>query len=326
MQSFIDLIRRKHSFVLSGHEAPDGDCIGAEVALYHLLHSLGKDVRIVNPDAPAPNLDFLARHTPLSVHGGPLPAVDAVVLLDCAWLNRLGALGQRIREEHGGVIAVVDHHVGSEAGDGDVFFVDPDAPSTGALIYRLHRALGVALSSAAAEGVFLSLVADTGWFRFSNTTAEVLEIAARLVGAGVEPSRVYDLMHRRNHPDSVPFIATALARAERSSDGLYVSVLLDRAAMEEAFRIGFDTDLLLEPLRSVRGVEVVALFKERADGAVKVSLRATRNVDVQAISSGFGGGGHRKAAGATVQGPTAQVMRAVKDRIAAAIAALPPDG
>lgn len=319
---FLDLVSAKRSFLLSGHENPDGDCVGAQVALWHLLAALGKDVSILNPDPLARQFDFLLAHTRFESfrRDRALPAAEVLVLLDCAELGRLGALGEVLRGRPG-TIAVIDHHIGSERGDGDVAFVDSGAPATGALVYELYRELRLPLSPPAAEGVFLSLVSDTGWFRYSNTDARVLSLAAELVAAGVDASALYDRLNRRNHRDSVELLVAGLGRHGFSLDNRLAHVCLDKNLMERAARTGFDTDAILDPLRSVDGVEVVALLKERADGAVKLSLRAKADVDVQAIAAAFGGGGHRKAAGATLSGPLDVALRAVEDRVREALAA-----
>jgi len=312
LTQFLDLLRGARRFLLTGHENPDGDCIGAQVALFHLLRALGKEVQIGNPDPLGRAYDFLLRHTPIGHLRGddPLPAVDAVVLLDCCQLSRLGPLGRRIATS-GAKIAVIDHHVGSESGDGDVAYVDPGAAATGALVRRLFRECSVPLSEPAAEGVFLSLVADTGWFRYSNADHEVFTMAAELVAAGVDGSVLFDRLYRRNHPDCAGLLGTALLRHSLRCDGRLAIACLDRDYMERAARADFDTDAVLDPLRSLDGVEVVALLKERFDGSVKVSLRARGDLDVQAVAATWGGGGHRKAAGATVRLALGDAERAV---------------
>jgi len=315
-----DLIDARRSFLLTGHENPDGDCLGAEVALFHLLTVLGKQVAIVNPDPLPRAFDFLQRHTPFHHAAEPFqPAFEVAVLLDCSQLSRTGPLAPRIRAA-GATIAVVDHHIGSDRGDGSVHFVDPTAAATGALVRRLYREFGVPLSAAAAEGVFVSLVMDTGWFRYSNTDAEVLSMAAELVAAGVDVSAVYDRLYRRLHPDSAAILATALQRHELRLGGRLALVGLDRTLTERASHAGFDTDLVIDPLRSLEGVEVVAILKERFDGAVKLSLRAKGGIDVQRIAASFGGGGHMKAAGASMSGTLAEATQALERRVSQALA------
>ena len=320
IQPFLDLIESQQRFLLSGHTNPDGDCLGAQVALYHLLTEKGSEVHILNPDPLPGNLARLLKDTPIDDYRSnpSLPEFDVLVLLDCAHLSRLGDLGQRLRETKP-KIAVIDHHVGSEEGDGDVNFVDSAAPATGALVHDLYEALGIRPSRLAAEGVFLSLVSDTGWFRYSNTDARTLTLAAKLVEGGVQPDHVFDELYRRCDPRTVAFLASALATHEFRLNQRLAVAMLDRSAMEQAGRIQFDTDQLLEPIRSVTGVEVAALFKELYSGGVKVSLRATGDVDVQAIASVFGGGGHRKAAGATLRLAMDECVAAVEREVSKAL-------
>ena len=322
-QPILDLFAAHRRFLLSGHENPDGDALGAQVALFHLLTALGKEPVIFNPDPLGRSLRFLERHTPFRAFrpGAPLPEFDVVVLLDCARLERLGPLGEVLRARRPR-IAVIDHHVGSEHGDGSVAFVDSEAPATGALVRELWRASNRPLTPVAAEGVFLSLVSDTGWFRYSNTDARVLALASELVAAGVEPSSFYDRIYRQNLPDSVGVLAAGLATHQLRFANRYVYATLARAVMERAARADFDTDGVMEPLRALGGVEVVGLFKERSEKVVKLSLRSQGDVDVQAIAAALGGGGHRKAAGATLNMTLADALAAVEARVGAALRAL----
>jgi phosphoesterase RecJ-like protein len=322
LTTFHELLRAERRFLLTGHENPDGDCLGAEVALFHLLKALGKEVAIVNPDPIGKAHDFLLRHTPFGHARAtePLPPFDVAVLLDCCQLSRVGQLGQRLQQS-GKTIAVIDHHIGSDHGDGRVCYVDSKAAASGALVRRLFREFSVPLNAAAAEGVFLSLVADTGWFRYSNADAEVFSMAGELVAAGVDGSRIYDHLYRRNHPDCAALLATALQRHSLRCGGALAIACLDRDFMDRAGRVDFDTDAVLDPLRSLEGVEVVALLKERFEGGVKVSLRARADVDVQAIAGVFGGGGHRKAAGATLRLALADAERAVEAEVQKALRA-----
>jgi bifunctional oligoribonuclease and PAP phosphatase NrnA len=317
-----ELLRERDRFLLSGHENPDGDCVGAQAALFHLLRALGKQAVILNPDPLARSFDFLLRHTPFESYRNDvqLPPHDVVVLLDCSQLSRLGNLGPKLRATNP-TVAVIDHHVGSDHGDGSVNFVDSNAPSTGAMVHRLYGMMGVPLSAAAAEGVFLTLVSDTGWFRHSNTSPDVLSLSAEMARQGVDISGMFDLLYRRMHQDSVAVMGQALAQASFRLKGRYGVVVMDRHLMERAGRAGFDPDLVMEPVRSVEGIEVVAMFKERLDGVVKLSLRATRDVDVQLIAAHFGGGGHRKAAGATLRVSMAEAVRQVEALVAAALPA-----
>ena len=306
--------------MLTGHEHPDGDCIGAQVGLYHLLQNLGAEVRICNPDPVARSLRFLLRHTPIEDYPqlGSIPEADVVVLLDCAVLSRLGDMAAKIRDS-GAQIAVIDHHVGSENGDSTIHLVDVTAAATGVLVYDLYKALDVEISIAAAEGVFVSVVSDTGWFRYSNTDPSVMAIAKEMIERGVAPDKLYDRMFRANDPTFVALLAESLATHEFRIDGKLAFAVLERDLVSRIHRSGFDTDQVLEPIRSVEGVQVAALFRELADGSVKLSLRAMGDIDVQAIAAGFGGGGHVKASGATMRMALPDAVSAVEERVREAL-------
>ncbi|MFO1052711.1 MAG: bifunctional oligoribonuclease/PAP phosphatase NrnA [Planctomycetota bacterium] len=317
-QAFVALLQRSDHIVLTGHEHPDGDCLGAQVGLFHLLSALGKDVRILLPDAPLRTLDFLALHTPIGIFDPAtgLGPCDVLMLVDCAELGRLGELRHAVGGS-GATIAVLDHHIGSDQADGEYCFVDPTAAASGELVHRLYGIFERTPEPAAAEALFVALVADTGWFRYSNTDARVLEIAADLVRRGADASAIYDRLNRRNDPESVAILAQGVGRSRLLAEGRIGMIALDRGLIDRANRSGFDLDLVMEPLRSVGGIEVVAMLKELGPDRVKVSLRATGDIDVQRIARTFGGGGHRKASGATL----GLALAEAEHRIAAALQA-----
>ncbi|MCC6781891.1 MAG: bifunctional oligoribonuclease/PAP phosphatase NrnA [Planctomycetes bacterium] len=320
-RDFFELLERSQRFVLTGHEHPDGDCLGSQIGLFHLLRALGKSVRIVLPDAPLRNLEFLGQRTPFQIFdpGQGLPPCEVLVLVDCSGLDRLGAMRSAVLAAKPR-IAVVDHHVDSEHGDGESCFVDVDAAASGEMVHRLYRHFAQPIDAVAAEALFVALVADTGWFKYSNSDARVFAIAADLVARGVDVAGLYDRLYRRNDPDSVAVLAEGISRSRLAAGGRVGLIRLERALVERAGRIGLDLDAVMEPLRSVADLEVVAMFKEIAADRVKVSWRASGDVDVQAIARGFGGGGHRKAAGATVSGAIDEVAARVE---AAVLRALP---
>lgn len=322
VESFVDYLPRAGAIILTGHEHPDGDCLGSQIGLYHLLRSLGHEVRILLPDAPLRSLEFLCRATPVAIHepGRELPPCDTLVLVDCAELGRLGTLRDAVIRR-GPRIAVVDHHVGSDRADGSIGFVDVEAAASGELVWRLYRELGRRPDAVAAEALYCALVADTGWFRYSNTDAKVFAIAADLVACGADPSAIYDRLYRSQPAQSVGILAEGIGRSEIELDGRVGFVTISHGLLERAARIGFDLDQVMEPLRSVGGIEVVVMLKELAIDRVKVSLRASGEIDVQRIAKAFGGGGHKKAAGVTVELPMAETRARIRSAIAAALTA-----
>jgi phosphoesterase RecJ-like protein len=322
VESFVDYLPRAGAIILTGHEHPDGDCLGSQIGLYHLLRGLGHEVRILLPDAPIRSLEFLCRTTPVAIHesGAELPPCDTLVLVDCAELGRLGALRDAVIRRRPR-IAVVDHHVGSDRADGSIGFVDVEAAASGELVWRLYRELGRRPDAVAAEALYCALVADTGWFRYSNTDAKVFTIAADLVACGADPAAIYDRLYRCQPAQSLGILAEGIGRSEIELDGRVGFVAISHGLLERAARVGFDLDQVMEPLRSVGGIEVVVMLKELASDRVKVSLRASGEIDVQRIAKVFGGGGHKKAAGVTLELPMAESRARIRSAIAAALTA-----
>ncbi len=314
----LDLIQRSRRFVLCGHVRPDGDCLGSQVAMARVLAALGKEVWVYNPDAPEPRYDYLARDVGLRAYeGGDLPRHDVSVLLDFCELSRTGPLEPVLRA-HPSKKLVVDHHVQPGEPWWDEGFVDPHAAATGLLVRRIARALEVPLDSVAARGIFTSLVSDTGWFKYSNTDTETLKAAAEMAGLGVEPDSIFRALHQRQGPAHPREIARALQRLEYAADGRLAVLDLPLDGADGAL----DTDEVLDIVRAVERVEVVLLLREIAGGGVKLSARSKTGFDVNALARGFGGGGHKKAAGATIAGTLgdvrARLVAAAQEAFAAA--------
>jgi phosphoesterase RecJ-like protein len=308
----LDLVRAHRRFLLVGHVRPDGDCLGAQAALARVLAALGKEAWIVNADPPEPRYAYLARDVRYGVHiGGELPRHDVAVLLDFCELARTGPMESALAA-HPSKKLVVDHHVAPGTAWWDEAYVDVRASATGILVRRMARELGVALDAVAARGVLTSLVTDTGWFKYSNTDAETLATAAEMAELGADPSALYAALHQRQPPGHPPALARALGRLVYHASGRLAVVDVPLADGDAG---ALDTDEVLDILRSVERVEVVLLLREMASGGVKLSARSKTDFDVHALARRFGGGGHRKAAGATLEGLS---LGEARDRLVAA--------
>ncbi len=296
----LELVRDSDRFLLVGHVRPDGDCIGSQGALARGLSQLGKDVTIVNPDDPGPMFGYLYENGPYQVFDGEsLPPHDVVVLLDFNELSRCGKMAEAI-ERAGARKLVVDHHPASGPVWWDESFVDVTASATGLLVWRMLTQLGVEIDQVAAAGVFTSLVTDTGWFRYSNTDVETMEVATEILRRGVDPTRVFASVYQRNPPSEPRAIASLLERSEYFCDGRLAVVdhPLDAGDANELV----SSDAVLDILRSVGEVEVVLYVRELENGICKLSARSKTDYNVNKLAKRFGGGGHVKASGATIAG------------------------
>lgn len=317
----VELLRRSQRFVLCGHVRPDGDCIGAQAALASVLKSLGKDVWIINPDPVDGQFEYLARDVRYAAYtGGDLPPHDVACMLDFCELHRTGAMEDALRRA-GSKTLVIDHHVGPAQPWWDEAYVDVRASATGVLVYRIARELGVPIDPLLARGVFTSLVTDTGWFKYSNTDAETLRVAGELCERGVKPSEIYAAIYQRRSARHPPYVARLLSSLETFEGDRLAVVHLPLAANETD---GVDADEVLDILRSVRDVEVVLYLREIEGGKVKLSARSKTTFDVHKLAGLFGGGGHVKASGATIQGSLddvrARVVAAAREQLGASAA------
>jgi phosphoesterase RecJ-like protein len=258
---------------------------------------------------------FLARHQPLEVFEPELAEqrfteCDALVVLDTSNRQRIGRLAG-VLDRHLVPVAVVDHHVTHQRGFGQVNVVEPEASSTGEIVYDLAREAGVALSVEIAEALYVALVTDTGSFRFSNTDSHAHRMAAELLTTGIDPQRLHAQVHTHASAGRLRFFGEVLAALELVSDGR-VAVL--EAAPEQFQRhglVGADTEGLVDMPRNIAGVDVVALFSEVEPGKVKVSLRSTGRVAIDAVCTRLGGGGHPHAAGVLLRGSRADARERV---------------
>jgi phosphoesterase RecJ-like protein len=292
-------LREARSVVLTGHERPDGDCIGAQAGLARLLEALGKTVTILNPDPPEDAFDYLS--TVVSYGTYPvdeIPEHDLCILLDISELERCGTLAAPLAAAPSKKL-VIDHHVHHGDEWWDLAFVDRSASATGLLVFRIAKALEIELDPIGAMGLFTSLVTDTGWFKYSNTDAETLAVAAELIDSGVKPDELFSSIYQRNPPALPHELGSQLRRLEYFAGGRLALLVTDPD--EDAFE--GNSDALLDILRSVAAVEVVLFLRHTSDGNCKLSARSKRDFDVNALARRFGGGGHVKASGATLAGP-----------------------
>ncbi len=295
------LVNAAKRLVIAGHVNPDADAIGALLGLTLGLRALGKDVVPVLSDPVPEYAKFLEGAHEI---GSELPpSADAFVFADAADLDRVGRLYTDDPSRFAGTpILNLDHHRTNPL-FGTVNYVDPDASSTSELVFRLLRELHAPIDVPTANALLFGIVGDTGSFRNAATTPGALETAAHLVELGADTQRVaFQLFERKTFAAARLWgriVGTVELDRERHIALAYMSrqmVLEEGAAVDE-------TEGVAEYLRGIEEAEVVMLLKETAEGEMRVSMRSRPEVDVAAIASALGGGGHRQAAGCTIAGP-----------------------
>lgn len=297
-ESLTTAVRRGHRFLLTSHINPDGDAIGSEIGLSRVLRKLGKGATIWNRDA-TPRI-YQALPGSQAIHVGEEPPkgfpdlFDAAVVLECPSPDRTG-LAEALAEIK---VINIDHHLGNEH-YGAINWVETSAPAVGELVFRLARNLNVELDHAAANALYLTLVTDTGGFRFSNTSPETFEAAADLVRAGASPEEVSAWLYESQPVGVVRLLGELIRTLELHDEGRVATVRITGEMMERAGAVAGDSEGLIDYPRSIAGVEAVALFRELPEGEVKVSLRSRGAVNVEKIARAHHGGGHHNAAGFT---------------------------
>lgn len=297
-----DVIVNNQTFLVVSHIHPDGDAVGSTLSMGRVLERLGKDVVFYNQHEIPYNFQFLPGASKW-VTQLPDMAFDVTILLDCAEPHRIGEL-----PEHGWgkTVAVVDHHKTFDPDFADVYFQDVQAAATGELVYQIAQHFGV-LDPDTATSLYCCLVTDTGSFRYSNTSQATFTIAGALVAAGVDPwfmtSHIYESQPRQR----LMLLGRVLNTLDFSVCGRLAFLTIQAADFPP------DTDLSLidgfiNYARSVQGVEVATQLMEH-DAGWRVSFRSRGAVDVSALASRFGGGGHHNAAGCTIVGSAEDVRQ-----------------
>jgi bifunctional oligoribonuclease and PAP phosphatase NrnA len=318
---FVEFVRSHQRFLIMTHVRPDGDALGSEVGLACALKQLGKAVRVAVASDLGPRYEFAnTSSTPIErfrAPGDDFRNVDAIIVVDTGTWGQLAEFGPFMRSMTCGK-AVIDHHR-TQDDLGGLRFVDTTAEAAGRLIHDATIALDVPVTSEAANALFLAVATDTGWFRHSSVEPRTFALAEELVRAGAKPTVLYDAIYATSTLARMRLTGKALERMKSEAGGRIVFTEVNWTDYAETGAIPPDTEDLINYPRSVLGAEIALVFIEQRDGSTKVSFRGSESRDVGHLAEQFGGGGHRMAAGATVQRPLADTRAAV---IKAAIASL----
>jgi bifunctional oligoribonuclease and PAP phosphatase NrnA len=297
--------------VLTTHVNADGDGVGSEVALWHLLRARGLHPVIANPTPYPDRFRFLldgAEGAEQSARAArEIGRADLVLVCDISDLERIGHLGQHVRAR-GVPVACIDHHASNGTLPDGPRLVDPAASATGELVYDLARVSGWDVTPAVAQALYVAILTDTGGFRFSNTTPRTLQVAAHLLQHGLDPEGIYTEVYASVPEGRVRLIGEALDTLCVEVPPGLAWITVPPGALERHGVHSDELDGVVEFARSITGVRLAMLFREIAGGRVKVSFRSVGSVDAMELARQFGGGGHRKAAGASLAGTLADVQ------------------
>ncbi len=312
IQEFISEVRKHKQVCIFSHVRPDGDAIGSQIGLALWLQKQGLEVRAFNDDALPENLKFLEEIFPIEKPDKDyIESCDAIILVDGNDPKRFGGYADLIIES-GKPLYMVDHH--PEPLDiYEVGFSDPTASSTAEMVYRIYlqSALLHYIDKGVAQALYTGMMTDTGSFRFDSVTPQVHEAIADLLRRGnFSPDVIHQKVYDNKELHHLKLISEALAKLEVYHGGKLATLAIPESSLVKTGCTYDDLDGIIAFALSLASVETAVLLYER-DEKVKLSLRSkTDTVDVNVVARKFGGGGHKKAAGAWHNG---NLEEAVKD-------------
>ncbi|MFM8378058.1 MAG: DHH family phosphoesterase, partial [Planctomycetia bacterium] len=310
----------------TSHVRPDCDALGSELGMLGILEALGKDVRVVNAQATPANLKWIDPERRLEslaegVKKEDLVDRDVFLVLDTSAWAQLGAMGDVAKSMRDRVL-VIDHHV-SEDDLSDRWFKDTAAEATARIVYEIALRLRVPLTEAIATPIYAGLSTDTGGFRFPSVSGESFRVAARLVDAGASPPAIYRELFEQDTLARLNLVGRTLAGARTVHDGKVIFSSVRQSDVKQVGAVPADTEDLVNLTLAVKGTELAAILIEQPDGRIKVSFRSRGPVDCSALAGRFGGGGHKAAAGAILDGPYEAAESRVRSAVDEAWAARP---
>ena len=302
------LIRENNNFLISSHINPEADAIGSELGLLNLLRKLGKQGLIVNES----NLPVECRGLPgvkeIKQFPCRLNGFDCGVYLDSGEASRVGKVHSILSQARRTLN--IDHHFSNKRFAG-VNWVDPSASCTCEMVFRLYKHFRIAIDADTALALYAGIIADTGSFHYSNTAVSTHQAAAQLLKTGISPPKTYNMLFENNTLVGIRLLGQVLLALKSDCKGKIVWVALPKLFP--------DVDLAEEVLglmRSIKGVELAIIFKEARNkkDQARINFRSQTVFDCNRLASEFGGGGHKNASGATVNGNLREIKMKILKR------------
>ena len=307
-----DILKGKKSVALGGHVRPDGDCVGSCMGLYHYLREQYPDICTDVYLEEVPEAYSIIKGTDeVKTQIDDSAVYDLFICLDCGDVQRLGF--SRPLFENAKETLCIDHHISNDA-FADYNYIVPDASSTSELVYNMADRDKISLASA--EALYMGIVHDTGVFQYSCTSPETMEAAAELMRKGINGSEIIDKTYYEKSYIQNQILGRALLESMLIMDKKCIVSVIRQKSMKFFQAQPSDLEGIVSQLRQTKGVEVAIFLHEISPQQFKVSLRSKGKVDVSQIAQYYGGGGHVRAAGVTMEGSSHDVINNITARIA----------
>lgn len=311
MKHFKEQILKAEKIAITGHIHPDGDCIGSCLALkQYILDNDPKKTVDVYLEAFGAEFNFLA-HADEVIHTAKNDEVyDLFFVLDCGSEDRYEPFAEMVKNAK--IVIGIDHHISND-GFGDFCKIDPEASATCEVLCQIFEKEKI--SKECAQCLYTGIVHDTGVFKHSNTTRKTMEYAGMLLEKGVSSTKIIDETFYQKTFVQNQLLGKALLNSELNGDGKIIFSYVSEEDFKEIHATSADSDGIIDQLRITKGVEA-AIFLYPLENGYKVSMRSNEQVNVSEIAKSYGGGGHIRAAGCSMDG----TLKEIKNKIIGDIA------
>lgn len=304
MNNLDSQLKGVNTVAIAGHVRPDGDCVGSCLATYNYIKNNYPKIEVVVYLEPIPNIfKFLSGAMEIQSDCSEDIVYDLFIAQDCGDLGRLGNAAKYF--EMAKKTVCIDHHVSNQS-FADENYIFPKASSTSELIFDLIDTDKI--TKEIAECIYTGMVHDTGVFQYSCTSAKTMAAAGILMEKGIDFPKIVDQTFFEKTYEQNRILGHALVKSELHLDGKCISTVITKKEMEEYQVLPKHLEGIVSQLRSTKGVEVAIFLYENEDGSYKVSTRSASVVDVAKIAVKYGGGGHARAAGITMQGDSKEII------------------
>lgn len=310
--ALLSAIRKAETIALIAHIMPDGDTIGSCLALADGLASIGKKVNLYCQDNIPSVLDFLAGVDQFKSDIDAGVSYDLAIAVDCSDIERMGSCS--VVFEKSGLTACIDHHV-SNTGFAQINYIEVLAAATGEIVYLILSDLVPKINKAAADAIYTAICTDTGSFAYSSTTSRTYRIAADMLDCGVETDKITTALYKTNSLEKIKLLAKTLNTLSLHENNKVAVLTMDYDTILSTGAKEFDSESIVNYAKEIKGVELGFLVKETSLGNSKVSFRSKDIVNVSKLAAKFGGGGHIRAAGASIHADTAAAKEMVLDEV-----------
>ncbi len=297
-------LKSYNDFLVVGHKDPDGDAIGSSLALYKALKEIGKNAIVANISKISDLYFFLDDVKNIKLLQNNEKA-QVIVTVDSADFERTMLDREYVKDK---ILINIDHHP-TNTYFGNINYVVPQAAAVGCLIYQIFKFNNIEISLKTAEYLYLSILTDTGSFRYSSTSSNAFKIASELIDIGVKPWNIAYNVYESKKLTTLKLMGQVINTIDTYYNNKLTIMHVSQKMYADTNTDSDDTEGFVNIARSVKGCEVGALLREDKPNYIKVSLRSKADVDVSKIALDFGGGGHKNASGFELNGSIEEVKK-----------------